>query len=288
MKVGLVDLQHSDAPSRFVETLRGTGFAVLTGHGIASQLLEALHGEWLAFFQSADKQAYRNTGADQFGFWPASVSETAVGASHPDLKEFFQAGPETPLPAAVAELVHIYRQQAWQLGKQLLAWVEQQLPEHCLAPGCLGLSERLSAAESLLRIVHYPPQDPMSPAGMRAAPHEDINLLTLLPVAQEPGLEVLDQQGGWHPVHGRAGQMIINAGDMLAEASGQYLRSTTHRVVNPDKAAQAARSRIAAPYFLAPAATTVLSERYTAGSYLRERLALIGLAPASAPAAPLP
>ena len=73
---------------------------------------------------------------------------------------------------------------------------------------------------------------------------------------------------------GAPGDAIINAGDMLQEATGGALPSTTHRVVNPrDPAANV--SRIAMPYFLAPDLELRLSPRYTAGGYLRERLELL-------------
>ncbi|MFK7915930.1 MAG: 2OG-Fe(II) oxygenase family protein, partial [Pseudomonadales bacterium] len=218
-----------------------------------------------------------------------SVSETAVGAVQRDLKEFFQMGPDTVLPEPLASLVAEYRSHSWALGLALLDSLEQSLQsvsEGTLAEGAQGLSGRLSEQQSLLRVVHYPPLDADAGGATRAAAHEDINLLTILPVAQEPGLQVRDQGGNWHPVHGSSGHLIVNAGDMLAEATGGFIRSTSHRVVNPTDPAARARSRIAAPYFLAPEPDTVLSNRYTAGAYLEERLALIGLSSPSAPAKP--
>jgi isopenicillin N synthase-like dioxygenase len=109
---------------------------------------------------------------------------------------------------------------------------------------------------------------------VRAAAHEDINMLTVLPVSRQPGLQVLSRDGSWSDVPGGPGDVVINAGDMLQEATGRALPSTTHRVVNPDDAT-ANVSRIAMPYFLAPDLELRLSERYTAGSYLRERLELL-------------
>ena len=78
----------------------------------------------------------------------------------------------------------------------------------------------------------------------------------------------------WIDLQGFAGDLIINNGDMLQEASSGYFPSTTHRVVNPtDNSSNV--SRISVPFFLTPHLDFVLSERYTAGSYLRERLQLI-------------
>jgi isopenicillin N synthase-like dioxygenase len=49
---------------------------------------------------------------------------------------------------------------------------------------------------------------------VRAAAHEDINLITLLPAGSSRGLEVKDKQGNWHAVPLCPGSMIVNIGDM--------------------------------------------------------------------------
>jgi isopenicillin N synthase-like dioxygenase len=61
---------------------------------------------------------------------------------------------------------------------------------------------------------------------------------------------------------------------MLQEASNGYFPSTTHRVDNPGAGIDNV-SRISIPFFLTPRLDVVLSERYTSGSYLDERLRLI-------------
>ena len=63
---------------------------------------------------------------------------------------------------------------------------------------------------------------------------------------------------------------------MLEEASGGYYPSTTHRVVNPDNDSSN-DSRYSMPLFLHPRNEVILSEKYTAGKYLDERLEEIGL-----------
>ena len=131
--------------------------------------------------------------------------------------------------------------------------------------------------QTLLRILRYPPLRGDEPAGaMRAAAHEDINLLTVLPAAREPGLQVLGRDGLWRDVPGDAGWLVINTGDMLQEASGGVFPSTTHRVARPvGEAAQ--RARLAMPLFLHPRPEVRLSARHTAASYLDERLRELGL-----------
>ena len=128
---------------------------------------------------------------------------------------------------------------------------------------------------SLLRILHYPPLDGSeSGDAMRAVPHEDINLLTLLPATAQPGLQIRTQDGEWMDVFGNSGELIINSGDMLQEATAGYYPSTTHRVLNPPHA-NANVSRISIPYFLGARTDVRLSDRYTSQSYLDERLSII-------------
>ncbi|GIR70598.1 MAG: hypothetical protein CM15mP74_18490 [Halieaceae bacterium] len=55
-----------------------------------------------------------------------------------------------------------------------------------------------------------------------------------------------------------AGQLIVNVGDMLQEATAGYLPSTTHRVAVSDLS-QPTPSRMALPMFLHPRPEVVLS-----------------------------
>ena len=128
---------------------------------------------------------------------------------------------------------------------------------------------------SLLRILHYPPLLGSEEAGaVRAAPHEDINLLTILPVSNQAGLQVMDAAGNWADVSGNRGDLVINSGDMLREATGGYYPSATHRVVNPGDGISN-DSRISVPLFLTARFDVQLSDRYTSGSYLDERIRLL-------------
>ncbi|MEM7260002.1 MAG: 2OG-Fe(II) oxygenase family protein, partial [Pseudomonadota bacterium] len=156
----------------------------------------------------------------------------------------------------------------------LLGWVEKHGPAYVSALYSEPLSDMMQGStQSLLRVLHYPPlQGDEKPDAIRASAHEDINLLTVLPAANEPGLQVMAKDGSWLDVPCDFGNLIVNIGDMLQEVSGGYFPSTTHRVINPDNA-QHNNSRISLPLFLHPRPEVKLSERYTAGGYLAERLA---------------
>ena len=129
---------------------------------------------------------------------------------------------------------------------------------------------------NLLRIIHYPPLSGNEELNsIRAAAHEDINLLTVLVAGSQPGLQVLDNNESWLDVTTDKNTIVINSGDMLNMASDNYYPSTTHRVINPDPHSNV--SRYSMPLFLHPRDEVVLNENYTAGSYLQERLEEIGL-----------
>ena len=72
------------------------------------------------------------------------------------------------------------------------------------------------------------------------------------------------------------GWLVINSGDMLNECSGGYYPSTIHRVINP-KGDAIKLPRYTMPVFIHPRDEVVLSKKYTARSFLDERLKEIGL-----------
>ena len=278
MNVAVVDMQSEGAELAFIETLQNTGFAVLRDSGLDTERLLRMAENWKSFFLSDRKWDYPaidTPSGNTSGYIPADVSETAVGHGVKDLKEFFHIVPDTELPTGLEDDAMSHLADAFKLGQQLLGWIDA----HCSSflPESLrgSLADSLSAEDSLFRILHYPPLEGSEPEGaVRAAAHEDINLLTLLPVSSEPGLQVYTRDNAWADVPGTPGDIIVNSGDMLQEASGGRLPSTSHRVVNPSSP-DGNRSRIAMPYFMAPRLDITLSERHTAGSYLHERLELL-------------
>jgi len=268
-----VDYQSPDAAKTFVQSLRDTGFGVLKNHPIQAETLTSMYEHWGLFFDGDEKEKFLFDENKFDGFFPTRLAETAKGHSTRDLKEYFHYYPWGRCPESLQSANQAYYSQAVSFASELLGWVEQHTP----AEVATGYKEPLSAMiqgseQSLLRILHYPPLPAnREPDAIRASAHEDINLLTVLPAANEPGLQVLAKNGEWLDVPCDFGNLIINIGDMLQEASGGYFPSTTHRVVNPS-GADATRSRISLPLFLHPRTDVVLSERYTAGEYLTERL----------------
>jgi isopenicillin N synthase-like dioxygenase len=235
--------------------------------------VQEIYDEWLAFFETDAKHAYRFSDGDQDGYFGPDVSETAKGNTVKDIKEFFHVYPWGQYPTEVSDAALRYAAIAKGIAETLLGWVEDNTPEQVRDAFSMPLPRMMDGStRSLLRVLRYPPLRGDEPAdAVRAAAHEDINLLTVLPASNEPGLQVRDLHGAWHDVPCDFGSIAINAGDMLQLASGGYYPSTTHRVMNPTGEG-ATRSRLSLPLFLHPADEVELAAGRTAFSYLQERI----------------
>jgi isopenicillin N synthase-like dioxygenase len=278
MQVKVVDYRAADAAEQFTRSLHETGFGVLVNHPLQQALVEKIYADWLGFFNGSDKQDYAFSAETQDGYFSTEISETAKGHTQKDIKEYFHVYPWGRIPPQLKTDALDYYAQANRLAQQLLSWVQQHTPAEIAAGYSEPLSQMIEGSRlTLLRVLRYPPLTGQEPAGsLRAAPHGDINLLTILPAANEPGLQVLSKDGQWLDVPSDFGMLIINIGDMLQEASQGYYPSTQHRVVNPTGEG-AKKSRVSLPLFLHPREDVVLSQRYTAHSYLDERLRELGV-----------
>jgi isopenicillin N synthase-like dioxygenase len=276
------------------------GFAVVEGHGINEAVSGALLADAKATFAlpEAAKLAYRVPGgAGQRGYTPFAV-ETAKGAVHADLKEFWHIGRETdgrqgPLLDNVwpAE-VPAFRSDALALFAAFERFggaVLTAIGAHLQLPAGL-LEDSVSGGNSVLRLLRYPPSDFAGPA-IRAGPHEDINAITVLLGAEEAGLELLDRDGAWLAINPPPGAAVVNIGDMLARLTNDVLPSTTHRVVNPAPERRGV-ARYSMPFFLhfrsdflietrpecvSPARPDRHPQSISAGDFLEERLREIKL-----------
>ncbi|MFT5294699.1 MAG: isopenicillin N synthase-like dioxygenase [Colwellia sp.] len=278
MKIQIVDYQNKDAGKLFVQSLRETGFGVLINHPVQQELVESIYKNWFEFFNTEEKRSYSFDPKKQDGYFSPEISETAKGQTKKDIKEYFHVYPWGRIPEQLKDEILTYYKNASDLASELLDWVEKYSPESVSTKYSEKLSNMIKdTPNTLLRILHYPPLNgDEEPGAVRAAAHEDINLLTILPAANEPGLQVQQQDGSWVDVPSDFGSLIINIGDMLQEASGGYFPSTSHRVINPSGEASK-KSRISLPLFLHPRGEVVLSERHTSESYLLERLKELGV-----------
>ena len=315
MSIPSLDIRRFTQPTSaedraaFVRELAGTyrewGFAGIRGHGIDDALVDAAYDDFRNFFAlptDTKKQYHVAGGGGARGYTPFGI-ETAKGAQHHDLKEFWHIGREIPRDYAHADVMppnvwpdevpgfHQHGYALYQalddLGSQVLAALalSLDLPENWFA-------DKTDFGNSILRPIHYPPIETPDVPNVRAGAHEDINLITLLVGASAAGLEVLSRKGEWVPYTAEPGTIVVNIGDMLQRLTNHVYPSTTHRVTNPPGEA-ARKPRYSTPFFLHPNPDFVIDvlpqtvtadnpsrypESITAHEYLLERLREIKLA----------
>ena len=277
MQVAKIHYNDKNAPAAFTKSLKDTGFGLLVDHPILPELIKTVYREWKKFFESELKHTFLFGPLKQDGYFPLGT-ENAKGYSAKDHKEFFHFYLWGRTPDSITPATKELYDSLVNITSLLLEWVELNTPPEIRSKFSEPLKDMIKDSKTnLLRIIHYPPfigsEDSQS---LRAAPHEDINLITLLVAGTKPGLEAQDKNGNWHKISTDPGTIIVNIGDMLKEVSGGYYPSTTHRVVNPSSES-ANNSRFSMPLFLHPRDNVQLSKQYTAKAYLKERLLEIGL-----------
>lgn len=298
-----------EARENFVQTsgkaLKELGFFALEGHGVDSGLIKNCYQQAELFFALPTDQKRALELADGSGQrgYTSFGREHAKGESAPDLKEFYHVGQlNSPKDAISGE---VYPANLWPTEAQVPGFTSNFSTLYTQLETCalqlldalslyLGvpkplLRETATHGNSILRVIHYPPiASDRNPASIRAAAHEDINLITLLCESTAEGLELLQRDGTWLPIRAIPGQIIVDSGDMIQNLTNGILKSTTHRVINP---AQDRDRRFSMPFFVHPRSEVPLNphptcvERVgeprfpniTAGQYLAQRLAEIGL-----------
>src|SRR5687768_17242834 len=265
--IASVSLADADRdPDAFAQKLGQSfeeyGFAVIGDHGIPDELIHRAEDKAKAFFALPDevKRKYHIPGqGGARGYTPFGI-ETAKGHRAHDLKEFWHVGRELAAghpfsdvmaPNVWPDEVPGFRDTFLELydtfdrtGLRILSAVARYL----------GVDEDYFAdtvrdGNSVMRLLHYPPQPEPTGEHIRAGAHEDINTITLLLGAEEAGLELKTRDGRWIPVISRPGELVINIGDMLQRLTNGVLRSTSHRVGNPSPD-RASHARYSMPYFL--------------------------------------
>jgi len=253
---------------RFTEDLgrawREFGFVGIRDHGLDDALIERAYRAFRAFFALPPevKQRYHEPGSGGARGYTGFGIEQARDHDVPDLKEFWHVGREVPgtnpapdilLPNVWPDEIEDFRPAALALYAALDALGARVLSALALDIGLPRdwFDRRIDCGNSILRPIHYPPIESAVPGAVRAARHEDINLITLLIGSREQGLEILTRAGEWVPVSTLPGTIVVNVGDMLQRLTNHVYPSTTHRVVNPPGEA-ARQARYSIPFFLHP------------------------------------
>ena len=245
------------------ESFRETGFAVISDHAVSQGVIDDVSAATKEFFDlplAAKTSYFDPDGGGQRGYTPFGT-ESAKGETAIDLKEFWHTGralepgaplrtimPDTPEVEDIAGFDAASRglfESMDSFGRDILAGIALylDLPED-------WFNDKVNQGNSILRLIHYPAQNKPFPEGsVRAAAHEDINVITLLLGAEEAGLQVKHRSGEWLDINPPAGTLVVNCGDMLQRYTAGFLPSTSHRVLNPTPE-RAHLPRYSMPYFL--------------------------------------
>lgn len=280
--------------------LKDYGFIILVDHPVDYKLTQRAYDLVHEFFQlpSEVKSKYVcKEGGGQRGYTAFGV-EHAKNSQYPDLKEFWHVGretlvnpkfkgtfPENLWPAEIPEFKDVMMKLF--NGMDTTSTVVLDSLGMALDVPQSYFRTMLQDGNSIVRAIHYPPLGDKAPKNaVRAAAHEDINLITVMVGATTSGLELLDRDGKWLPVTCNDKQLVVDSGDMLSRITNDVIPATTHRVVNPDDASS---NRYSMPFFTHPNPDTILScipsckgtgEKYEAinsNDWLNIRLKEIGL-----------
>ncbi len=298
---------NPDEKAQFVQDIgrafHEVGFVGVKNHGVPKELVDRFYASSKAFFSLPvdTKKKYEVQGlAGQRGY-TSFGREHAKQSQVADLKEFFQIGQyvesDDPLKSEYPDNVDVADIESFnQLSEDLYKSFESSGRELLRAIALFldldanYFDDRITKGNSILRTIHYPPITSEPKSAIRAEQHEDINLITLLVGASAGGLQLLNAQNEWLDITPEEDELVINVGDMLQRLTNNYLKSTTHRVVNPPKHMWHV-PRLSIPFFLHPKSNMDLSclgsciteerplayQPITAESYLDERLREIGL-----------
>ncbi|MEB3196049.1 MAG: 2-oxoglutarate and iron-dependent oxygenase domain-containing protein [Candidatus Sericytochromatia bacterium] len=310
IQIPVLNMQHytqgdANQKAEFVRTwgegLRELGFVAIENHQVDPALIRQTYQLFESFFQlpKEAKERYAGVGGQRgfTGFMKEHAKDNAVG----DLKEFWHVGrelqPGHPMQGQYPD--NVWPDELPALRSVTLTLFEQLEANARILLRALGdyfeLADRdyfVGAIENgnhILRAIHYPPLQPgMPPNAVRAAAHEDINMITILCESTAAGLEILTRDNEWVAIDALAGQLVVDAGDMLSRLTNGVIPATTHRVVNP---AGENTVRYSLPYFVHPYSefnieclpccdTADNPSRFpaiTAGAFLNQRLREIGL-----------
>lgn len=225
-----------------------TGF-VYTRHDVPDDLIDTAYAMLATFFclDQEIKQGFNVPGAHGQTGYTGLLVETAADSDRPDWKEMLNwaspiagghplkrkyptAYPDQVLPESVVpgitEVLYRFHEAIADLQRRFLRVIAEGI-------GCheTFFDDMVSDGPTLTRAIRYPPMGEVPDAGhVWAGAHGDINLITALPRATAPGLQV-KVEDGWVDAVAPDGQVIINTGIMLERLTNGTIPIGWHRVV---------------------------------------------------------
>jgi isopenicillin N synthase-like dioxygenase len=257
---------------------RDIGFLVISGHGVAPEMVEETREVARSFFDLSLEEKLRvaqpapnvSRGYTRLGSEAVARSRDTAAAMG-DLNETLIIGPVDPVDPAYAAApeagqhfaANLWPQHPAELRAVLTGYYRamSELSRTLMRIFALGLGldesffdDKIDRSISRLRIRNYPAQTvkPL-PGQLRAGAHSDYGSLTILATEDRPGgLQVCTATGDWVDVPVIPGCFIVNLGDLMARWTNDAWVSTLHRVVNPPEEAGPESRRMSLVFFHNP------------------------------------
>jgi|TARA_B110000196_G_C21132418_1_gene659210 isopenicillin N synthase-like dioxygenase len=237
------------------ESCEGLGFMCLTNHGISQEAMDNMENEVIRFHEQPDEYKLSiKVNEHQRGYIPTKammlkhstyeehtkldtveclVLATDYPEDHPMVKAGKQFYTQNPWPKDLPgfrEGVETYWSGIINLCKNLLpVWTEAlDVPDGFFDP-------HFSELYSYFRLAKYPKVDFVEEKEFGLGAHADTGFMTILPLAREPGLQVLGTDGVWFWPNIPKGALILNIGQFLERWTNERFRATPHRVLPPRK-----------------------------------------------------
>jgi isopenicillin N synthase-like dioxygenase len=225
-----------------------TGF-VYTSSDLSRDMLDTTYGMLAEFFSKPAEVKQRFVAPGSMGQtgYTGLLVETAASSEHPDWKEMLNWGrslphghplraryphrygdqvlPEEAVPG-IRAVLNTFHDRIEDLQRRFLRVIAEAIGCHETV-----FDEMTTNGATLTRAIRYPPM-PQAPGTQHvwAGEHGDINLITALPRATAPGLQV-KVGGEWVDAVAPDGQVIINTGMMLERITNGVIPTGIHRVV---------------------------------------------------------
>ncbi|WP_069812727.1 isopenicillin N synthase family dioxygenase [Streptomyces sp. TP-A0874] len=270
------------ADSATVKAALADGF-FLVRNAVPNNLLDEAYRLLEEFFSltAEAKKSARVPGSNgQSGYTPPLVETAEKSGRTPDWKELFHWGaplppghplrtrypgryPEPCMPDAlvpgIGKTLSELHTRMKQFQVRVVGTIGQALgvrPEY--------FEEMLEDGPVVNRAAWYPPMaGAPSQDHIWAVEHQDFDLITALPRATAPGLQVLHRDGEWLAVDAPEGYAVVNVGMVLERLTDGLARAAVHRVVADP---QQSGGRLSIVQFCHPTPWTVLTPLRLAGT----------------------
>ncbi len=263
-----------DARERLAVTLREIqqtiGFYVVENHGVPAEPIERAYAALEEFFAlPLEEKLKLRIGRQSVGYIPAKTTVYVTSKinvnTKPDLNETITLARERPsddpaiqqglrfvgpnpwpdsLPG-FREAMLAYQDAMSELGYAMLPLYARalELPADYFEP-------YFTEPMWWTRNAYYPAAEPEDNQ-FGISPHSDHGFITLLPLSDVPGLEILRPSGEWLAAKPVNDGILVNTGEFLNRWSNGRFLATPHRVVSPE------RDRYSMAMFFNPNADTL-------------------------------